>query len=135
MAVGPEAQVNEVQDRPRAGKLLQGLGVRGGRGLQVRRFHGHGMDFARRNGVGPSRHSRKWVRFRSAWPAGATRSSTCATSTSSQGTCWPARARSMSQGVRPPLRAARNRPRAATAARASAARILGRAMGDGRSVG
>src|SRR5262245_23459788 len=64
-----------------------------------------------------------WVRFRSASPAGATRSSTCTTCTSFHGTSSSARARSICQGVWPPLTAIMKRPRTVTAVRASAAMI------------
>jgi hypothetical protein len=43
VAVGPEAQVDEVEHRRPAGNLLKREGVARGRGLQVGSFHGHGM--------------------------------------------------------------------------------------------
>ena len=56
-------------------------------------------------------------------PSGATRSSTCSTWTFSHGTSSELSARSITHGVRPPLTATVKRPRAFTAARASAAMI------------
>ena len=61
------------------------------------------------------------VKLRSACPAGATRSSTCRMCTASQGRSSSTSARSMSQGVWPPLTAMTKRFRASTARRASAA--------------
>ena len=61
------------------------------------------------------------VRLRSGSPAGATRSSTWKRCTKLQGTSSPASAASICHGVRPPLTAKKNQPRAATASRASAA--------------
>ena len=61
------------------------------------------------------------VRFRSGSPAGAMRSSTWNRWTAFQGTSSSASARSICHGVRPPLTAKLKRPRAAAAARASAA--------------
>src|SRR5579885_1634980 len=78
---------------------------------------------AARSGTRSRRLSLKWVRFRSGSPSGATRSSIRKTCTADHGTSASASARSMSQGVRPPLTARRKRPRAAAAARASSAII------------
>src|SRR5918999_4246295 len=50
MAVGTETEVDEVEHRRRSCELPQSQGVLRGCGLQVRRFHGHGMDLLRVQG-------------------------------------------------------------------------------------
>jgi len=46
VSIGTEAQVDEVEDRRRAGNLSKSVGIAHGRFRQVGRFDGHGMELS-----------------------------------------------------------------------------------------
>ena len=112
VAVGPEAEMDEVEA---LGKL--GLVARR-RGVEVGVEHRHRPDALERRGGSAAWI---WVRLRSGSPSGATRSSTWNTVTASPASVSASSSSSILRGVWPPLSASENDPRSASAAAAASA--------------
>ena len=124
VAVRPQAQMGEVEHRWRPRNCLESPGVGFGRGLQVGYFHRHGIDLL---GAQPGLSSQAFEQVReiSIRMSGRCRALVHLHHRDAfPGDVLACQARSICHGVRPPLTAMMKRPRAVTAARASAAMIF-----------